>query len=125
MVRIDAGAAGVGLFVGEEDAFRSAINALSVIVPILFVGFVVLMCILAVVKARRLRREGISRLATNAEIVGDDVLSPAAQRPGMQPAAGTTQTLEARLAEIERLHGAGTITTAERDAARATVLGSL
>jgi hypothetical protein len=122
VVRIDAETAGIDLFLGEEDAFMSVFSALFAIVPILFVGIVILMIVLAVVNARRLRRKGISPLATNAEIMADAVRSSAAQQPGAQPAAGT---LEARLAEIEQLQAAGKITEAERDAARAAVLGTL
>jgi preprotein translocase subunit SecG len=125
MVRIDAG---IDAFFGEDDPFMSAFNAfnaLFVIVPILFVGFVVLMIVLAVVNARRLKSKGISPLATNAEIMADAVRSSAAQQLGAQPAAAPAQTLEARLEEIEHLHAAGRITAAERDAARAAVLGTL
>jgi hypothetical protein len=122
VVRIDAETAGIDLFLGEEDAFMSVFSALFAIVPIFFVGIVILMIVLAVVNARRLRRKGISPLATNAEIMADAVRSSAAQQPGAQPAAGT---LEARLAEIEQLQAAGKITEAERDAARAAVLGTL
>jgi hypothetical protein len=125
MVRIDAG---IDDFVGEGDPFTTAFDAISVlfiIVPIVFVGFVVLMIVLAVVNARRLKSKGISPLATNAEIMADAVRSSAAQQPGTRPTSGTAQTLEARLEEIERLHAAGKITAAERDAARATALGTL
>lgn len=122
MVRIGAG---IDVFLEEEDSFMSAFNALFVIVPILFVVFVVLMVVLAIVNARRLKSKGISPLATNAEIMADAVRSSAAQRPGAQPAAGTAQTLAARLEQIDQLHAAGKITAAERDAARATVLGTL
>jgi hypothetical protein len=125
MVRIDADIAGIDPFLDEGDSFMSAFNALLVIVPILFVIFVVLMGVLAIVNARRLRSKGISPLATNAEIMADAVRSSAAQRPGQQPAAGPAQTLEARLEQIDQLHAAGKITAAERDAARASVLGTL
>jgi hypothetical protein len=126
MFRIDADAAGIDAFL-EGDSFTSAFNALFIIVPVLIVGTIVLMIVLAVVNARRLRSKGINPLATEAEIVADAVRSSAAQRSGAQPAraTGRTQSLEARLAEIEQLHAAGKITGAERDAARASVLGTL
>jgi hypothetical protein len=57
--------------------------------------------------------------------VADAVRGSAAQRSAAQPVARPAQTLEARLAEIEQLHAAGKITSAERDAARASVLGTL
>lgn len=125
MVRISADTAGIELFVDEGDPFMSAFNALFVIVPIIIVGVVVLMIVLAVVNARRLRSKGINPLASEAEIMADAVRSSAAQRSGAQAAAGRTQSLEARLDEIEQLHAAGKITAAERDAARASVLGTL
>lgn len=124
MVRIDVQHAGIEPFL-DGDPFMSAFGALFVIIPIIFVGIVVLIIVLAVVNARRLRSKGISPLATEAEIVADAVRGSAAQRSGTQPAARPAQTLEARLAEIEQLHAAGKITTAERDTARASVLGTL
>jgi hypothetical protein len=57
--------------------------------------------------------------------VADAVRSSAARRPTGQPATGAGQSLEARLEEIEQLHAAGKISTAEREAARASVLGTL
>ncbi|WP_454851907.1 hypothetical protein [Promicromonospora soli] len=125
MVRFDADIAGIDPFLDEGDPFMSAFNALFVIVPIFFIGFVALVIVLIVVNARRLKRKGINPLATNAEIMADAMRSSAAQRPVTQPAAGPAQTLEARLAEIEQLHAAGKISAAERDAARARVLGTL
>lgn len=125
MVRIDAR---IDAFVGEDDPSMFAFDAFSalfVIVPIIFVGIVVLMIVLAVVNARRLKSKGINPLASNAEIMADAVRSSAAQQPSAQPAAAPAQTLEARLEEIEQLHAAGKITAAERDAARAKVLGTL
>jgi cytochrome c-type biogenesis protein CcmH/NrfG len=94
-------------------------------VPILFVGVVVLMIVLAVVNARRLRSKGISPLATDAEIMADAVRSSSARQAGEQTAEGAARTLEARLDEIERLQATGKITAAERDSARATLLRSL
>ena len=125
MVRIDAQPVGIDSFLDEGDSFMSLFNALFIIVPIIFVGIVVLMIVLAVLNARRLRNKGISPLATEAEIVADAVRGSAAQRSDAQPAARPAQTLEARLAEIEQLHATGKITSAERDAARASVLGTL
>jgi cell shape-determining protein MreC len=125
MVRIDAQHAGIEPFLDESDPFMSAFSALFVIVPIIFVGIVILIIVLAVVNARRLRSKGISPLATEAEIVADAVRGSAAPRSSAQPAARPAQTLEARLAEIEQLHATGKITSAERDAARASVLGTL
>ncbi|MFD6139337.1 hypothetical protein [Promicromonospora sp. NPDC060271] len=125
MVRIDAQAVGIEPFLDEGDSFMSVFNALFIIIPIIFVGMIVLMIVLAVLNARRLRSKGISPLATEAEIVADAVRGSTAQRPGAQPAARPAQTLEARLAEIEQLHATGKITTAERDAARVSVLGTL
>lgn len=93
MVRIDTQPPGIDLFLDEGDPFMSAFNALFIIVPIIFVGIVVLVIVLAVVNARRLRSKGISPLATEAE--------------------------------IEQLHATGKITTAEPDAARASVLRTL
>jgi hypothetical protein len=126
MVGMDV--AGIDSFIGEDDPSMFAFDAFSalfVIVPIIFVGIVVLMIVLAVVNARRLKSKGINPLASNAEIMADAVRSSAAQRTGAQPAAAPVQTLEARLEEIEQLHAAGKITPAERDAARAKVLGTL
>lgn len=125
MVRIDTQPPGIDLFLDDGDTFTSVFNALFIIVPIIIVGMIILMIVLAVLNARRLRSKGISPLATEAEIVADAVRGSAAQRSGTQPAARPAQTLEARLAEIEQLHAAGKITTAERDTARASVLGTL
>jgi cell shape-determining protein MreC len=125
MVRIDAQPVGIDPFLDEGDTFTSAFNALFIIIPIIIVGMIILMIVLAVLNARRLRSKGINPLATEAEIVADAVRGSAAQRTSAQPAARAAQTLEARLAEIEQLHAAGKITSAERDAARASVLGTL
>jgi hypothetical protein len=135
MVRIDAYSPGIDALLDESDSvsgdpfggglFWSGFDALFTIVPILFVCFVVLMVILTVVNARRLKRKGINPLATDAEIMADAMRGSSAQRPGAQPAVATAKTLEARLEEIEHLHAAGKITAAERDAARASVLGTL
>jgi hypothetical protein len=135
MVRIDAYSPGIDAFLDESDSvsgdpfggglFWSGFDALFTIVPILFVCFAVLMVILTVVNARRLKRKGINPLATDAEIMADAMRGSSAQRPGAQPAVATAKTLEARLEEIEHLHAAGKITAAERDAARASVLGTL
>jgi hypothetical protein len=125
MVPIDADVAGIDAFLDEGDAFGSAFAAVFVIVPILFVGVVVLMIVLAVVNARRLRSKGISPLATDAEIMADAVRSSSARQAGEQTAEGAARTLEARLDEIERLQATGKITAAERDSARATLLRSL
>ncbi|MEV0951860.1 hypothetical protein [Promicromonospora sp. NPDC050249] len=125
MVRTVTQHSGIEPFLDEGDTFASVFNALFIIVPIIFVGFVVLIIVLAVLNARRLRSKGISPLATEAEIVADAVRGSAAQRSSAQPAAHPAQTLEARLAEIEQLHATGKITSAERDAARASVLGTL
>jgi cell shape-determining protein MreC len=124
MVRIDVQGASIEPFL-DGDPFMSAFNALFIIIPIIIVGMIVLMIVLAVLNARRLRSKGINPLATEAEIVADAVRGSAAQRPTAQPAARPAQTLEARLAEIEQLHATGKITSAERDAARASVLGTL
>jgi cell shape-determining protein MreC len=125
MVRIDAQPVGIDPFLDEGDTFMSAFNALFIIIPIIIVGMIILMIVLAVLNARRLRSKGINPLATEAEIVADAVRGSAAQRTSAQPAERPAQTLEARLAEIEQLHAAGKITSAERDAARASVLGTL
>ena len=125
MVRIDAQPPGIEPFLDEGGSFASVFNALFIIVPIIFVGIVILIIVLAVLNARRLRNKGISPLATEAEIVADAVRGSAAQRSSTQPVARPAQTLEARLAEIEQLHATGKITSAERDAARASVLGTL
>lgn len=125
MVRIDAQHAGIEPFLDDGNSFMSVFSALFIIVPIVFVGFVILIIVLAVLNARRLRSKGINPLSTEAEIVADAVRGAAAQRSGAQPAARPAQTLEARLAEIEQLHATGKITSAERDAARASVLGTL
>jgi hypothetical protein len=125
MVQIDTLPPGIDLFHEQSDPFMSAFNALFIIIPIIIVGMIILMIVLAVLNARRLRSKGINPLATEAEIVADAVRSSAAQRPTAQPAARPAQSLEARLAEIEQLHATGKITSAERDAARASVLGTL
>lgn len=126
MVRIPADAYGVDLFVDEgADPFMAAFSALFIIIPIIIVGVIVLMIVLAVLNARRLRSKGINPLASEAEIMADAVRSSAAQRSAAQPPAAAAPTLEARLAEIDQLHAAGKITAAERDAARASVLGTL
>lgn len=125
MVQIDTLPPGIDLFHEQSDPFMSAFGALFIIIPIIIVGMIILMIVLAVLNARRLRSKGINPLATEAEIVADAVRSSAAQRSIAQPAARPAQSLEARLAEIEQLHATGKITTAERDAARASVLGTL
>jgi hypothetical protein len=135
LIRIDAYGPGIDAFLDEGDSagsdpfegglLWSGFDALFIIVPILIVGGFVLMVILAVVNARRLKRKGINPLATEAEIMADAMRGPSAQRPGAQPAVATAKTLEARLEELENLHAAGKITAAERDAARASVLGTL
>lgn len=107
------------------DSFGAGFDALFTIVPAVFVGMVVLVIVLAVVNARRLRNKGISPLATDAEIMADAVRDSSARRPGARPTTAGAQTPEERLEQIEQLHAAGKITAAERDTARAAVLGTL
>lgn len=135
MVRFDADVPGIDVFLDEGspvggdplwgDPFTSVFGAMFVIVPVIIIGGIVLVVVLAVVNARRLQKKGINPLATEAEIVADAVRGSSAQRLAAQPAQTATQTVEARLAEIDRLHAAGTITAAERDAARAGVLRTI
>lgn len=120
----DEGGFGTGDSFGG-DPFMAGFGALFAIVPILIVGVIILMIVLAVVNARRLRSKGISPLATDGEIMADAVRGSSAGRPGAPSSASPAQTPEARLEQIEQLHAAGKITAAERDTARANVLGTL
>lgn len=133
MVRIDADVSGIDDFLDDGggagvDSFGPGYDAAFTIVPVLVVGGFVLVIVLVVVNFLRLRKKGISPLASEAEVMADAVRSASVRTSGAQPAQSTAppaKTPEARLEEIERLYTAGTITAAERDTARAAVLGSL
>jgi hypothetical protein len=93
----------------SPDAFDAGITLVGFVIAVIAVGVVVLI----VVKVVAARRRGINPLTFDAELAAklrdSSVLQP-------------EEPVEARLAEIEGLHGRGVITDAERDAARAAVL---
>jgi hypothetical protein len=65
------------------------------------------------------RKSGIDPIAGDIQVMGK-VANAAALAPE-QPA----RSLQERLAEVDALHAAGTISDAERDAARARILGTV
>lgn len=99
-----------------------------IVFGILFVAVVVLMITVTVRRAKKFRDAGIDPLDPQADMAirlmqrgGLAGMPP--QVPG--PAAPPPPSLTQRLAELDALHRAGTITADERDAARAKLLGTL
>jgi hypothetical protein len=124
---------------GPEDPFGTdgfdmfagvgtAMGVFIVLFFVLFVGMVVFIVVVTVRRARKFKEAGIDPLDPGA-----DIAIRAMQRGGLvgprPPAAGQEPppppSLTQRLAELDALHRAGTITAAEREAARAKLLGTL
>lgn len=106
----ETGAMSLSLVPGSSPgAFDTGITLAGFVIGVIVVGMVVLL----VVKVVAARKRGINPLTFDAELAAklrdSSVLQP-------------EKSVEARLAELDDLHGRGVITDAERDAARATVL---
>jgi len=70
------------------------------------------------------RKSGVDPIAGDIQLMGK-VVNSAALAPQTPPAAATEKSAGERLAEVDRLLAAGTITAAEHEAARARILGTL
>ncbi|PFG44717.1 hypothetical protein ATJ88_3453 [Isoptericola jiangsuensis] len=109
------------------------------IVVVLVVAFAVFGVVMSLRRARKLRDAGIDPLDPTTDLQirymqrtgmtaepgtgGPPIAGPPA--PAAGPASTPPRSVEDRLAEVDRLYEAGTITTVERDAARARVLGTI
>jgi hypothetical protein len=92
---------------------------------------------MAVRRAKKLHDAGIDPLDPETDLqvrwAQSRTMSPAdptrgagrAPAPAPSSGAGHEKTVEERLAEVDRLYAAGTITPSERDAARARILGTI
>lgn len=96
--------------VRDDTTFSVIFAVIAVLVVIVFVAAIVL----AVRNARAYRKKGLDPTTSHADLAArvmhSEALSP--RRP-----------LEERLAELDRLRDAGTITAEEHAAARARILG--
>ncbi len=116
---------------GGFDMFSGVGTAMGVFIAlvfVLFVGVVVLMIVVSVRRARKFKEAGIDPLDPGADIAiramrHSGLVGP--RPPAAAQASTPPPSLTERLAELDALHRAGTITAAERDAARATLLGTL
>jgi uncharacterized membrane protein len=103
----------------------------------LFVVAAVLSIAMAVRRAKRLHDAGIDpldpetdlqvRLARSRTMSPADSTHVAERTPVPGPPSGNepAKTVEERLADVDRLYAAGTITPSERDAARSRILASI
>jgi len=114
---------------GAPGMFDVAFSVVPVLVGLfflLFVATVVFMVVVTVRKSRRYREAGIDPLT--ADVDRDIRMLRALENRRAQPVPPTppgSASLEQRLDDIEGLYRSGKITSAERDAARARLLGSL
>jgi hypothetical protein len=99
----------------DDSTFDGPMKAFFIVFAIFFVLVLVFIILGATRSARTLRRAGIDPLAPQASIAAKLVNSQL-----LQP----EQTLTERLAELDRLKAAGTITDAEYDVLRAKILDS-
>jgi len=98
-----------------------------------FGAFIVIFVVVAIVgvamalrRAKRLHDAGIDPLDPETDLQVRWARSrAAAPHAAPTPAPTPAPTLAERLAEVDRLHADGAITAAERDEARARILGSL
>ncbi len=97
---------------GSTEPLIFAFIAVVAVVVLLVFGFVILSLVR---NARNLKRHGHDPLTAGSDAYLRIMRSGAFQ---------TERPMEERLAEIDRLQANGTISAAERDAARARVLGS-
>ena len=111
------------------DPFATDGTDLFTVVPVLVgvaaVVIVVLGVVTSVRSAKRLKDAGLDPLDPKTDLAirlaQSRMLSPEADAP----APGRTPSLTERLAELDALYRAGTISAAERDTARAKLLGTL
>jgi type IV secretory pathway VirB10-like protein len=126
----------------EPSGFDTMFTVFPVIFGIVFVGIIVVGVTMAVRRAKKFKDAGIDPLDPEADIAirvmrrtglagppprvpGQAAASPTPPSPTPPRSAAPVSSLGQRLAELDALHRAGTITAAERDAARAKVLGTL
>jgi hypothetical protein len=119
-------------FIDPSDAAFSGMFGLVVFLVV--VGIVVSV-VMSLRRARTLHRAGIDPLDPDTDMqvrLANRLGSPSRAGTTPRPSVATTTTAPARersvqdrLAEVDRLHAAGTITTQEHDAARGRILGSL
>jgi hypothetical protein len=105
-------------------------DALWALFPFLFVGVVVVGVVMSVRRAKKLNDAGIDPLDPETDIAirfarSRAMAPPPAAAPSSAAPAAPAATLTEWLAELDALHRAGTISGAERDAARAKLLGTL
>ncbi len=100
----------------------------------LFIAIVVIVAVLGVAlalrRASRLRDAGIDPLDPETDLQvrwaqNLDRGRPSAPAPATPSGTAPGRTVEERLADVDRLYAAGTITPAERDAARGRILDSI
>lgn len=104
----------------EVPSTEFGFGVLATVIPLLvlavFVAVVVLIVVSAVKRYRAAKAAGIDPFAGDIQVMG--ALAHSAALAPDRPVAD-------RLAEIERLHQQRQISDAERDAARARILGTL
>ncbi|ACZ32292.1 hypothetical protein Xcel_3292 [Xylanimonas cellulosilytica DSM 15894] len=113
----------------DADRFVPAgYDLMFTLVLILVIGTVIVVIALAVRRFRKLRNAGIDPLDPAAHLMiraAESRLMAPLPTEALPTQPAPRQSLTERLAELDALHRAGTITTAERDAARAKLLGTL
>jgi predicted lipid-binding transport protein (Tim44 family) len=116
------------------DPSGGAFGSLFALVAVLVVISVIVGVAMSVRRAAKLRDAGIDPLDPTTDLqiryMQRTAPSPETRRPtpDVPPApaqASTPRSVEERLADLDRLHEAGTITAAERDAARARVIETI
>lgn len=104
------------------DGILDHVGTFIVVVVVLMVVLVIIGVVATVLNARRLKKRGISPLASREEVFAH------ALRGDLDPsdrAGEGTGSVEQRLAALDELYRRGAITAQERDASRARILGTL
>ncbi len=130
----------VGVTDGELVGFGattsgSGFGGIFAIVIVLMVVLVIANVAMAARRAKKLHDAGIDpldpktdlqvRWAQSRTTASADPDRTSRRAPADEPPSGPEKTTEERLAEVDRLYAAGTISPSERDAARARILGSI
>ncbi|QHC66550.1 hypothetical protein GSU68_08170 [Rathayibacter sp. VKM Ac-2759] len=97
----------------SDPGFSGAFGVLATIVPLVVVAVVVIIAVIVVANIRRAKKLGVNPLTLQTDVAARFA------KDGL----GGQRPLAERLAELEGLRAAGTITEAEYTAARTSALG--
>lgn len=114
------------MFVGAGDLGGGGFGAFFGFVVVVGILVAIASVVMAARRAKKLHDAGIDPLDPETDLQVRMARSRAmAPAPRDVSGSGDRQPVAERLAEVDRLHAEGAITSDERDAARARILGSL